>query len=223
MTGGRQSDYALIVREGALNLVPQPNSVNGLPFAAVDFRFRGGATIESGSLLEVNHGSSLHSNVVVQPTGRLLLNGATMTGDATNHGNMSLDGSLIGNLVNDGVLTPGASIYEEGGTTWRNVEGAFQQSSAGILDAVIGATAGGFVSVTGRADIDGTLRLVIYSDAWGPYPPPVAPFTVHVLHADGGIYGRFSNLNSPSLLVTGNFRYLANDIFLDVTGISAAK
>jgi hypothetical protein len=30
-------------------------------------------------------------------------------------------------------------------------------------------------------------------------------------------------LTSPGLLVTGNFRYLANDIFFDVTGISAAK
>src|SRR5439155_3162829 len=117
-------------------------------------------------LLEVSYGSSLHSDVVVQSTGGLILNGA-MTGEATNHGSMWLNGMVIGNVVNDGVLIP-ASIWSEGQAT---VEGAFSQSPASTLDAVIGAPVGGFMSVAGRADIDGTLRLVLYSDDWGPYPP----------------------------------------------------
>jgi hypothetical protein len=222
MTGGRQSDYALSVHAGALDLVPQPNSHGGLPFAAVDFRFLAGTTIEDDSVLYVSYGSSLHSDVVAQSTGRLVLNGA-MTGEATNHGNMALNGMVIGKVVNDGVLTPASSIWSEGSGHWVRVEGAFSQSPASTLDAVMGATFGGFVSVTGRADIDGTLRLVNYSDDWGPYPLPAVPFTVHVLHADGGVYGRFSNFFSPGLVVTGNARYLANDIFFDVTGITAAK
>ena len=222
MTGGRQSDYALSVRGCGLDLVPQPSSPHGLPFAGVDFRFRGGTTIEDDAVLAVTYGSNLHSDVVVQSTGYLGLYGA-ITGEATNHGNMWLDGMVIGNVVNDGVLMPASSIWSEGSGHWVHVDGAFSQSPASTLDAVMGATFGGFVSVTGRADIDGTLRLVNYSDDWGPYPLPAVPFTVHVLHVDGGVYGRFSNLASPGLVVTGNPRYLANDIFFDVTGISAAK
>jgi len=106
--------------------------------------------------------------VVVQRSGRLELNGA-MTGNATNHGNMQLNGAmtgnatndgnmllrgtLVGNVVNEGVLTPAPS-------TSAHIEGSFSQSPAGTLDAVIAETSGVFVSVWGRANIDGTnLRL----------------------------------------------------------------
>jgi hypothetical protein len=144
-----------------------------------------------------------------------------MTGNATNHGNMELFWTLVGNVVNDGVVTPASTIYEDVPTMTR-IEGVFSQSPAGMLDAVIGATSGG-VSVAGRADIDGTLRLSAYQDGWGPYPLPTAPFSVHVLHADGGVFGQFASWTSPGLLITGNLRYLDSDVFFDVTSISAAK
>jgi len=202
MVGGRQSDYALRVREGTLELVP-PNSSAG----AVDFRFSGGTTIEGDTMLKVDYRSNLHSDVVVQPAGRLELGGA-----------------LVGNVVNDGVLTPRSSIYQEDAqTTLAHIDGALSQSPASTLDAVIGATSGGFVSIAGHADIDGTLRLTQYTDDWGPYPLPTAPVSIHVLHADGGVFGRFATWTSPGLLITGNLRYLDSDIFLDVTSISAAK
>jgi hypothetical protein len=252
MVGGRQSDYALSVRKVGLTLVPSHSSASA-PAVAVDFRFSGGTTVEDGGVLAVSGGSSLHSDVVVQLACRLNLSGAMtgnatnygdmdlrgavtgnvtnyggmslsgrMTGNATNHGNMAVWATLVGNVVNDGVLTPGSSIYEDVPTTLTRIEGAFSQSPAGTLDAVIGATSGG-VSVAGRADIDGTLRLSAYNDDWGPYPLPTAPFSVHVLHADGGVFGQFATLTSPGLLITGNLRYLDNDVFFDVTSISVAK
>jgi hypothetical protein len=217
MVGGRQSDYALIVRRGELHLDPPPSQA---PVAVV-FSFSGGTTVEDDTMLEVAAGSNLHSDVVVQLAGGLQLNGG-MTGNATNHGNLHLLNTLLGNVVNDGVLTPGSSIYEDVATTWVRIGGAFSQS-AGTLEAVLGATSGGFVSVAGRADIGGTLRLVPYSDAWGPYPLPTAPISVHVLHADGGIFGQFATWTSPGVRITGNLRYLDNDVFFDVTSISAAK
>jgi hypothetical protein len=64
MVGGRQSDYALSVRKGFLALVP-PDSSASAPAVPVDFRFSGGTTIEDYGSLVVNHGSSLHSDVVV--------------------------------------------------------------------------------------------------------------------------------------------------------------
>jgi uncharacterized protein with beta-barrel porin domain len=216
MTGGRQSDYALIKRGvGKLTLISQPDTF-GPPI--VDFRFSGGATVENGTL-RVASSASLHSSVVVQTSGRLEVFGA-VTGNATNHGDMLLSDVVVGNVVNDGNLAPGSS--RQGEAVSARIEGTFSQTSAGTLDAVIGATSGGFVSVTGRADIDGTLRLVAYTDAFGPYPLPAAPLSLQVLHAGGGVFGQFANWTSPGLFIAGSVRYLGNDIFFDASSISAA-
>ena len=217
MTGGRQSDHALIKRgSGKLTLISQPNTF-GPP--VVDFRFSGGTTVENGTL-RVASSASLHSSVVVQASGRLELFGG-MTGNATNHGAMLLSDMMVGNVVNDGIFTPGSSIY--GDIVPARIEGNFSQAPTGTLDAVIGATSGGFVSVTGRANIDGTLRLVAYTDDFGPYPIPTAPLSLQVLHADGGVFGQFAHWISPGLFIAGTVRYLGNDIFFDATSISAAK
>lgn len=218
MTGGRQSDHRLIKRGGGtLTLISQPNTF-GPP--VVDYRFSGGTTIEDGRL-RVASSASLHSDVLVQTGGRLELFG-TMTGNATNHGGMYLWDTVVGDVTNDGVLTPGAYNGNDLVVPAR-IQGDFSQTAAGTLEAVIGAVSGGFVWVTGRADIAGTLRLVAYTDAWGPYPLPVAPFSLTVLHADGGVFGQFSGWTSPGLFLTGNLRYLSNDIFFDATSLSAAQ
>jgi hypothetical protein len=223
--GGRESDYALSVRQGELDMVARTASPLSPPAAAaIEFRFSGGTTVEHGASLRVDYFSSLHSDVVVQSAGYLQLSGA-MTGNSTNMGTMLLGSkTMVGSVLNDGILTPASSKYDDPpGTTQTRIEGTLSQSSAGTLDAVLGATSGGFVSLTGRADVDGTLRLAAYNDAWGPYPLPTAPFTVHVLHADGGIFGRFAKWTSPGLLVTGTLRYLGTDILFDVDSISKAQ
>lgn len=218
MIGGRQSNHRLIKRGGGkLTLISLPNTF-GPP--VVDYRFSGGTTIEDGSL-RVASSASLHSDVLVQTGGRLELFG-TMTGNATNHGGMSLWDTVVGDVINDGVLTPGAYNGNDLVVPAR-IQGDFSQTAAGTLEAVIGAVSGGFVWVTGRADIAGTLRLVAYTDAWGSYPLPVAPFSLTVLHADGGVFGQFSGWTSPGLFITGSLRYLTNDIFFDASSISAAQ
>lgn len=222
MTGGRQSNYALLVHGGAyLSLFSEPNTY-GPP--VVDYRFDNGTTIEDGTLL-VNSSTSLHSDVVVQTAGNLYLNGE-LTGTVTNHGDMSLASTVFGDVANDGVLTPG---YAYGGDVLVRIKGNFTQTAAGTLDALVptdagfGTVTGGFLSVTGRADIDGTLRLFQGSD-WdaGSFPLPGAPVSMQVLHADGGVFGQFAQWTSPGLFVTGAPRYLANDVYFDITAISAA-
>src|SRR6185312_6338932 len=219
LTGGRQSDHALIKRgDGELNLVFRSRNDSTAP-PIVDFRFGGGTIVEAGSL-RVFPNASLHSNITVQAGGQLTLAGAT-TGNLANHGNTVLEDTVTGNVVNDGVLEPGSSIY--GNVVPARIEGNFSQTSTGTLTAVIGATTGGFLSVTGRADIDGTLRLVPYTDDFGPYPLPGAPVSLQVLHADGGIVGQFAQWTSPGLFITGAPRYLPTDVYFDIATISAAQ
>lgn len=216
MTGGRQSDDALIKRGDADLVLNSESNSDGGP--AVDYRFSAGTTVEAG-MLRVGQSATLHSDVLVKQGAYLKLWGG-LTGDITNHGATYILNTVFGNVFNDGVLTPAASIY--GNPVPARIEGDFTQTSAGTLDAVIGATSGGFISVTGRADIDGTLRLVAYTDDWGPYPLPATPVSLHVLHADGGVFGQFATWTSPGLFITGAPRYLADDVYFDANSISAA-
>lgn len=216
LTGGRESDHALIKRGGGELTLISESGTFGPP--VVDYRFSGGTTVEAGTL-RVASSASLHSDVAVQTAGTLNVQG-TVTGDVTNDGNLFLWDVVAGDVSNHGVLTPGASIY--GDAVPARVDGNFTQTSAGTLDVVIGATSGGFLSVTGRADLDGTLRLVTYGDDWGPYPLPATPLSLKVLHADGGVSGKFAQWTSPGLFVTGAPRYLANDVYFDASAISAA-
>ncbi|HKV64974.1 MAG TPA: autotransporter domain-containing protein [Rhodanobacteraceae bacterium] len=223
MTGGRSSDHALIKRgDGQLTLASH-SSNDDLP-PTVDFRFGGGTTIENGAL-RVWSNATLHSDVVVQTAGTLQSFG-TITGSLDNHGYTLMWDKVVGDVANDGVLEPGSSIY--GDVVPARVEGNLRQTPNGTLIAVIGvgaslgALTGGFLTVTGRADIDGTLRLVQYADDFGPYPLPGAPLSLQVLHADGGVFGQFAQWTSPGLFVTGAPRYLANDVYFDITAISAA-
>lgn len=213
MTGGRDSDHALVKRgDGELDLLSRPDQYAGP--ATVEFRFGGGTTVEAG-ILYIGASASLHSDVVVQGPGYFDLLG-DMTGSATNHGDMLLWGTVTGNVINDGTLTPGDPPSQ--------IAGNFSQTAAGTLDYIVGAPSGGYLSVTGRADIDGTLRLVRGYD-WdtGYYPLPAAPVSLKVLHADGGVFGQFANWTASDLFITGDLRYAANDVFFDATAISAAQ
>lgn len=224
MTGGRSSDHALIKRGASQLTLASHSSNDNLP-PTVDFRFGGGTTIEDGNL-RVWSNATLHSNVVVQAAGTLQSFG-TITGSLDNHGYTLVWDKVVGDVVNDGVLEPGSSIY--GDAVPARIEGNLRQTPNSTLIAVIGVDGahgdltGGFLSVTGRADIDGKLQLVHYSDDFGPYPLPGAPLSLQVLHADGGVFGQFAQWTSPGLFITGAPRYLANDVYFDITTISAVQ
>lgn len=218
MTGGRTSDHALIKRgTGQLTLASHSSNDNLPP--TVDFRFGGGTTVEDGAL-RVWSNATLHSNVVVQAAGTLQSFG-TITGNLDNHGYTLLWNKMVGDVANNGVLEPGSSIY--GDVVPARVEGNLRQTPNSTLVAVFGATTSGFVTVTGRADIDGTLQLKQYTDDFGPYPLPATPLSVQVLHANSGVFGQFAQWTSPGLFITGAVRYLANDVYFDATAISAAQ
>jgi hypothetical protein len=224
ITDGRSSDHALIKRGVGQLTLASHSSNDDLPPTVV-FRFGGGTIIEDGNL-RVWSNAALHSNVVVQAAGTLQSFG-TITGSLENRGYALVWDKVIGDVLNDGVLEPGSSIY--GDAVPARIEGNLRQTPNSTLIAVIGVDGahgdltGGFLSVTGRADIDGKLQLVHYNDDFGPYPLPGAPLSLQVLHADGGVFGQFSQWTSPGLFITGAPRYLANDVYFDITTISAVQ
>lgn len=238
MTGGRQSDFALIKVGG-----------NGLVLAGTSgeeqkYRFGGGTTVEAG-WIDVNSNANLVSDVTVQESAALNLHGSLsgnltnfesayiygeVTGDVANHEYAYLYGTVAGNFANEGTLEAGA--YYEPEPVPARIDGNFSQTASGTLVVVVGINAstgrtmsGGFLTVGGRADIDGTVQLVQFFES-GPdeyVALPDAPLRVKVLHADGGVFGTFAQVTAPYLLITGELGYSGNDVYYDVATLSAAQ
>lgn len=198
MTGGRQSDHALVVSgNGWLNLKDG------------DYRFAGGTTIlEDASLVVWNN---LTSDVHVTGVGTggseftSLMLGGTLNGDLTNDGQVSLR-HLCGTGLNLCVEDHHPVIH-----------GNFAQSASAQLDVVLGWA----LQISGSAAVDG--RLDFLRGTSQSYVLPSAPASVLVLHADHGVSGQFVAWLSNELFLTGNLRYLPNDIYFDVTSLSAAQ
>lgn len=222
MRGGRQSDYALVARGLVLDL------------AAGTYRFGGGTSVE-GSVLRLQHDAELQSDVKVHADGQLDVAGRivgnidndgevlifrTVTGNIENDGRLLLYGTVVGNVANQGLLA--IEPYLAQSYPYR-IYGDYLQSASGRLVVTIppdGASAPLYVG--GRADLDGTLALTAYTDDWGPYPLPATPLSLHVLHADGGVFGRFAQWES-TLFIEGGLRYGGNDVWFDFTRISVQE
>jgi len=203
-----QSDHALILR-GAGEL--------GLPQGT--YRFGSGTRIEGG-MLQLGSTTILHSNVRVEHPGRLSVWG-TVQGDIENHGTVRLVGLITGDLHNAGRFALDAVIY---GDPMR-IGGDFTQSADGVLAFSLVSSADWMseyvvpLRIDGRANLDGLLELHRYTDGWGPYALPDAR-AHHLIHADGGVFGRFAQWTSPGLAITGELRYEANDVWFDLARIS---
>lgn len=208
MFDGRSSGHGL-VKQGTGKLLLQTGT----------FRFDGGTRVEAGNL-HINSVATLASDVFVGEGGALSVWG-TVTGDVDNRGAVDIGGTIDGNLANQGhVQLHGNYWFDE---LPARVTGDYLHADGATLGAVLGNLEGGYLSVTGRAEIQGgTLGLSTYSDAWGPYPLPDAPSSHLVLHADGGVFGEFDEwIASGYLFITGTLRYLPNDVYFDATSLSA--
>ncbi len=196
MNGGRQSDYSLFVGgPGWLNLRDG------------EYRFSGGTEIAGGTL-------------VVWDT---LVSDVTVLKDYTGLGfegssELWLTGTLRGNLINQ----ESVSLRHKCGTGLNacsedrhsRIEGNYLQAGSGTLTAVLGWD----LQITGQATLDGGLTLIKGTSA--SYVLPSAPSSVLVLHADGGVSGRFAYWNTESLFLSGALRYTPGDVYFDLTRIS---
>lgn len=198
MTGGRQSDHALIVNGG------------GTLHLRGDYRFSGGTTIEDGATLVV--WDSLTSDVHVASPDPAKW--------GTEWPQLWLGSTLNGNVINDGTLSLqqlcGTGIDQCVETRHPVINGDYRQSATGQLQATFGWP----LQINGSATIDG--KLVLLGSRALNYVLPSAPASVLVLHANKGVMGQFADWTSYSLFLTGSLRYQANDVYFDATAISVA-
>lgn len=198
MTGGRQSDFRLVVAEsgGWLNLM------------AGEYRFSGGTQIAGASLVVwdtlVSDVEVLHQGPAGSPGSSVLWLGGTVRGNVSNDDKVSLR-HFCGTGLN--------LCMED---RHPRIEGNYVQGATGELEAVLGWE----LQVTGTAALDGRLTLIPGTSA--SYVLPTAPASVLVLHAGAGIAGKFANWGTSGLFLSGNLRYTGQDVYFDATRISLA-
>lgn len=208
MTDGRTSEHKLIKRgDGTLYLEDGT------------YTFDGGTALTEGYML-VNDDAVLDSNVAVYTNTSLSVLGEVI-GDVAiaNNGSLGLFGTVTGNVTNAGYLY---AWSVDGAADPQVVDGDFVQTSTGTLYVPVAADRDVMLAITGMAQLSGMLQIVQGFD-WDyvMYPIPETPFSVPVLHADGGVTGEFDDWGSPDLFVEGTLRYEPNDVFLDAAAVSA--
>lgn len=153
----------------------------------------GGSITKQGTGTVILTGSSSVGVVVNVEQGTLELNGsfAAVDGFHVNTGSaLKGNGTVQGDVFNDGSVEPGSSpgVLTIVGNYVQSAIGTFELEIAGYHPALFDQ-----LLVGGQAELDGTLEVV-----------PFAPLTrfrygdrVDFLHADGGIFGTFSQVSVP--------------------------
>ncbi|WP_119717112.1 autotransporter outer membrane beta-barrel domain-containing protein [Cognatilysobacter tabacisoli] len=248
MLGGRTSGHALIVRGQYRELVlgrDDPSLDTTLGWGTYTFSR---TAVELGSL-SIRAGNTLSSPLVeVGPDGYLSLGGGLrgaapdgmIRGTLINRGYASIAGVVMGEVANLGALRLFGQVAGdfdndgqlEVGVTERDVplptlQSNFRQSPTGALVVTLMVDPYGLardvstLQVNGEAHLAGTLIVRSFVDGWGEgYPLPAAPYSAQILHADGGVFGRFAQWTSPGLFIEGGLRYGPNDVWLDMTRLS---
>ena len=230
------SPTAMVMDNGEFNLAAFPQTVGTLDGSGrVELSSTGILTAGAGNfsgILEDNPSLPL-GQLVKSSAGALILTGAnTYTGNTTiNGGVLSLDGSLksanvlinpggqlagigtaFGNVVNNGLLSPGHSP----GTF--HIGGNYTQLSGGTLQIEVAGTQPGqfdVLAVGGHASLDGTLRIVNVGGVKLKVGDQLA-----ILTAGGGVSGKFSTVVNPfatgTIIGTGLI-YEANEVLLVLT------
>ena len=119
-------------------------------------------------------------------------------------------GSLLGNTLNSGTISPGNSI----GTL--TVSGDVTFSAGSFFDVEVSGTPAllsDFLDVGGAAHLDGNGTVRVFPEP-GSYPPS---YTYHILTAAGGVNGCFGDVVSTSAFFTPDLDCQPNDVFLTLT------
>lgn len=162
-------------------------------------RFDNGARVLGGSLIV---DELLYSNIAISPGASLKMVTGSTVGNVDNSGLVEISGCGVWDYGSCGRI---AGNYVHGaGATWRHQLGAQLTGARQVAH------------VTGTATLaGGTVEFYQAS----PYATGT-PYVEHILHADGGVSGRFDRWTSPGLFVTGALRYASNDVYFDLMRIS---
>ena len=165
--------------------------------------------VNDSSSLTVNNPGTVAANVNVGPSALLGLFGV-IKGTVVNAGLFQGTGTVNGNVVNNGIVSPGPSI----GTL--TINGNYTQNASGTLRIeVAGASAGQFdlLAVSGVATIAGKLQLVRV----GNFRPQVGD-QISFLTAGQGVSGTFGTIENDFLatdsVVVFDVIYLPNAVAL---------
>ena len=147
--------------------------------------------------------SSAVQSGLLQVSGQLTSPTVTVDSSGTLGGN----GTIIGALINNGALAPGASIGQ------LNVTGSAASSNGSFFDVeVMPDGTGDKLAVTGTAVVNGTIRV---SAGQGVYTVGTV-FTI--VSASGGVTGLFDGVTVDSALLTPVITYDPNNVYLTLTG-----
>ena len=188
----------------------------------------GQGTVTNNGRLVFNRSDSLSIDTVIDGTGSVRHAGPatlTLTGNNSFSGGTIVDGGGTLRVINstslgtgDLNLANGTVKADAGSLTTRTtvtVRGNYAQSTGTVLELGVsgtGASASDQVKVSGKAALNGTLRL----SALGSFRP-MHNTKVLVLSADGGVSGRFSTFEnnlSHSPLLEPQLKFNANDVTL---------
>jgi T5SS/PEP-CTERM-associated repeat protein len=142
------------------------------------------ALISSG-LLQINSGQTLTSPTVTVGPG----------------GELSGVGTIVGSVINNGLVTPG----DAPGTL--TVTGNYTQGPSGVLNIQFASGSHGLLAVGGSAFLGGALRLSLVG---GFVPPPAQSFTI--LTAGGGVNGVFGTVQQPGTATVFTVFYEPADV-----------
>ncbi len=163
------------------------NNPDGFINFATDQTYTGTTIIEAGHLLVNAQLSS--SNVLINPTGAL-----------------SGMGTIVGNVINSGILSPGSSP----GTM--TINGNYtQNSNSTLLIEIASDRSFDQVAVGGSAQLEGTLQVQLLD---GFVPDAGSKFTI--LTTEKGVNGTFSQLNLPKFPGTLQLQVLYDTFTVDL-------
>ncbi len=171
-----------------------------------------GTVMQSGTNDLVLNGVNTYTGDTSINSGKLMLGDATHTtasvaGDVliNPNGTLSGYGTVGGDVINNGTLSPGASI----GTL--TINGNYTQSATG--DTIIELNANGtsdIVNIHGTASLDGTISVNATEGGFANY------YTYTFLTADGGVSGQYSNVDEEGIFtqnfLAGQVVYLPNAV-----------
>lgn len=144
----------------------------------------GGVVVDTGSILTVSSGGSLISPLDVLISGTLTANGTvTSTNGLTVYAGGTLSGTgtvSSTQITSGGIVAPGSA-----GIGMLHVNGNLSIAQGGFYDAEISSGTSDEISITGQANIAGTLNLELLS-------APVIGTKYTLLTAAGGVIGEFA-------------------------------
>jgi T5SS/PEP-CTERM-associated repeat protein len=120
-------------------------------------------------------------------------------------GTLEGNSHVAANVRNEGHVAPGIAISfsPPNAIGSLHIDGTYTQTSIAALDIQLASAASlDTLSITGAATLNGTLNVTLFNGFI-----PAAGNSVDLLTAGGGITGRFTTLNLPSILTTGHGPY----------------